>query len=146
MDFNFYASSNAQPYEYFGYGDTGPLGSGMGADGMDIYQVSLKRTDMLIESRLSCSPLISRLTSSPQSLEDLMDNLPLGGPFEYSSINVPGHSASPPDQYISMLPSISIDSGIADLDAEPSERRDSSEDKETLTPAQTRRKAQNRAA
>lgn len=57
--------------------------------------------------------------------------------------------ASPPGQQFSMLPNGSVDSGIAlDADSElPQEgRRGSSEEKENLTPAQSRRKAQNRAA
>lgn len=59
------------------------------------------------------------------------------------------NSASPPGQQFSMLPNGSVDSGIAlDADSElPQEgRRGSSEEKENLTPAQSRRKAQNRAA
>ncbi|KAF2720379.1 hypothetical protein K431DRAFT_321093 [Polychaeton citri CBS 116435] len=60
---------------------------------------------------------------------------------------LPAASASPPSQQLSMLPNSSVDSGIAlDLENEPQGRRSSSEEKESLTPAQSRRKAQNRAA
>lgn len=46
-----------------------------------------------------------------------------------------------------MLPNGSVDSGIAlDMDDMPQGRRSSSEEKDSLTPAQSRRKAQNRAA
>lgn len=58
---------------------------------------------------------------------------------------LPTTSASPPAQQISMLHS--VDSGIAlDMDDMPQGRRSSSEEKDSLTPAQSRRKAQNRAA
>ena len=57
---------------------------------------------------------------------------------------LPTTSASPPAQ-VSMLHS--VDSGIAlDMDDVPQGRRSSSEEKDSLTPAQSRRKAQNRAA
>ena len=59
-------------------------------------------------------------------------------------------SASPPAQHLSLLHSDSFDSGLAlDLDNESlprGDRRSNSVDKEILTPAQSRRKAQNRAA
>lgn len=68
----------------------------------------------------------------------------LGGPTGLTPL--PTTSASPPAQ-LSMLPNGSVDSGIAlDLDEMPQGRRSSSEEKESLTPAQSRRKAQNRAA
>lgn len=59
-------------------------------------------------------------------------------------------SASPPAQRRSLLHNDSFDSGLAlDLDNESlprGDRRSNSVDKELLTPAQSRRKAQNRAA
>lgn len=59
-------------------------------------------------------------------------------------------SASPPAQHLSLVSNDSMDSGIAlDLDTEGlggQDRRSNSVDKELLTPAQSRRKAQNRAA
>ena len=58
-------------------------------------------------------------------------------------------SASPIAQHISLLPSDSFENGIAlDLDdgMPGQDRRSNSVDKELLTPAQSRRKAQNRAA
>ena len=59
---------------------------------------------------------------------------------------LPTTSASPPVQQLSMLPNDSVDSGIAMDDDGQGGRRSSSEEKENMTPAQSRRKAQNRAA
>jgi hypothetical protein len=82
----------------------------------------------------------------------------LSGSFDYTSFDaslatgtgltpLPATSASPPAQQLSMLPNGSVDSGIAlDMDEMQQGRRSSSEEKEGLTPAQSRRKAQNRAA
>lgn len=81
----------------------------------------------------------------------------LTGSFDYTSFDAPlGHSTgltplptsgSPPPQQLSMLPNGSVDSGIAmDENEMPQTRRSSSEEKESMTPAQSRRKAQNRAA
>lgn len=56
-------------------------------------------------------------------------------------------SASPPAQQLSLLPNGSVDSGFVDMDNEALQgRRSSSEEKDNMTPAQSRRKAQNRAA
>lgn len=83
--------------------------------------------------------------------------------FEYnfdSSVAGPGgnalaiahspNSASPPAQQLSLLRNDSFDGGLSlDLDNESlprEDRRSNSVDKELLTPAQSRRKAQNRAA
>lgn len=81
----------------------------------------------------------------------------LSGSFDYTSFDGPlssgsgltplPTSASPPPQQLSMLPNSSVDSGIALDDGEmPLTRRGSSEEKDSMTPAQSRRKAQNRAA
>ena len=81
----------------------------------------------------------------------------ISGSFDYGSLENPlasgiafsplPMSGSPPPHQLSMFPNGSVDSGIAlDLDDGPSGRRSSSEEKESLTPAQSRRKAQNRAA
>ena len=82
----------------------------------------------------------------------------LSGSFDYGSFDaslgtntgltpLPTTSASPPVGQLSLLPNDSVDSGIAlDMDEGPQGRRSSSEEKESLTPAQSRRKAQNRAA
>lgn len=59
-------------------------------------------------------------------------------------------SGSPTAQPISLLSSGSVDSGVAlELDGDAiisQDRRSNSVDKDILTPAQSRRKAQNRAA
>lgn len=56
-------------------------------------------------------------------------------------------SASPQAQQLSLLPNGSVDSGFVDLDSDMQQgRRSSSVEKEHMTPAQSRRKAQNRAA
>lgn len=93
-----------------------------------------------------------------QSLENPLDtNAFLSGSFDYSAFDaslshgtdltpLPATSASSPSQHLSMHPNGSVDSGIAlDMD-DPQGRRSSSEEKESMTPAQSRRKAQNRAA
>ena len=79
----------------------------------------------------------------------------LPGSFDYGSFEaslgantgltpLPTTSASPPVGQLSLLPN---DSGVVlDMDDGPQGRRSSSEEKENLTPAQSRRKAQNRAA
>ena len=92
-------------------------------------------------------------------MENPLDtNAFLAGSFDYTSFDpslgtstgltpLPTTSASPPAQQLSMLPNGSVDSGIAlDMDDPPQGRRSSSEEKDSLTPAQSRRKAQNRAA
>ena len=54
---------------------------------------------------------------------------------------------STPPNPLSLFPNGSVDSVISlDMDDGPQGRRSSSEEKESLTPAQSRRKAQNRAA
>lgn len=88
----------------------------------------------------------------------------LSGAFDYTNFDTSlGHgtgltplqttSASPPAQQLSLLPNGSVDSGIGvdmegmdGMDEGPQGRRSSSEEKESMTPAQSRRKAQNRAA
>ncbi len=88
-------------------------------------------------------------------MENLDTSAFLSGNFDYASFDaslgtgtgltpLPTTSASPPAGQLSLL---SNDSGIAlDMDDGPGGRRSSSEEKENLTPAQSRRKAQNRAA
>lgn len=81
----------------------------------------------------------------------------LSNPFDYTSFDpslgagtgltpLPT-SASPPSQHLSLLANGSGDSSLGpDMDDGPQGRRSSSEEKDSLTPAQSRRKAQNRAA
>ncbi|KAK5117437.1 hypothetical protein LTR85_008822 [Meristemomyces frigidus] len=130
MDYNYFASTAAQPYQYLNFG----------ADNNGLL------------------PGISNDSNGPTpSLENPLDgNAFLSGSFDYSTFDTSlGHgtgltplptSASPPAQHLSLLPNGSVDSGIAlDMD-EPHGRRSSSEEKDNMTPAQSRRKAQNRAA
>lgn len=143
MDYNYFAAA-PQPYQYMGYGDF-PQASG---DAMGATPVSNA------ESRiLPCRALTIRLQSM-ENLDSTTFNL---NSFDYNfdaSLGqgtgltpMPATSASPPAQQLSMLPNGSVDSGIAmDMENEPSGRRGSSEEKDSLTPAQSRRKAQNRAA
>ena len=82
----------------------------------------------------------------------------LSGSFDYTTFDgslgtgtgltpLPTSGASPPAHPLSMLQNDSMDSGLGiDMDDGPQGRRSSSEEKENLTPAQSRRKAQNRAA
>ncbi|KAF2805275.1 uncharacterized protein BDZ99DRAFT_116839 [Mytilinidion resinicola] len=75
--------------------------------------------------------------------------LPSYDAFQYSQNALPATSGSPdPVSGHTPMPAGSLDSGLGgDLDARDSRTRSSSEEKETgLTPAQSRRKAQNRAA
>ena len=67
-----------------------------------------------------------------------------GGGSGLTPVELPTTSASPPSNQISLLPN---DSGIElGMDDQQGQRRSSSEEKDSLTPAQSRRKAQNRAA
>ncbi|GAB1727102.1 hypothetical protein NU195Hw_g8020t1 [Hortaea werneckii] len=130
MDYNYFTSTNAQPYQLMGFAQDHGLIPGMGNEGSSM--------NSLGES------------FDPQSF--------LSSSFDFSSFDpslvqgsgmtpIPTSSASPPAHNLSQLPGGSVDSGIAfDLDNEPHGRRSSSEEKESLTPAQSRRKAQNRAA
>lgn len=89
---------------------------------------------------------------------DLDSNAFMAGSFDYSQFDTSlggstgltpmgTTSGSPSPQQLSLLPNNSVDSGIAlDMDDMLQGRRGSSEEKESLTPAQSRRKAQNRAA
>ena len=91
-------------------------------------------------------------------MENLDTNPFLSGSFDYSAFEtslghgtgltpLPATSASPPAGQLSNFANGSTDSGIAlDMDDGPAGGRSSSEEKESLTPAQSRRKAQNRAA
>ncbi|EMC98543.1 hypothetical protein BAUCODRAFT_23289 [Baudoinia panamericana UAMH 10762] len=130
MDYNYFAPT-AQPYQYLGFGaDTGLLG--VSSDG-----------------------------SMPiPSLENSLDaNAFLSGSFDYTTFDaslsshgtgltpLPTTAGSPQGQSLSLLHNSSVDSGInLDMDNDPQGRRSSSEEKESMTPAQSRRKAQNRAA
>jgi len=129
MDYNYFASTAHQPYQYMGFGaDTG---FGVSNDG----------------------------SLPTPSLENPLDsNAFLSGSFDYATFDtslnhatgitpLPTTSASPPSQQLSLLPNGSVDSGLGlDMDGEQQGRRSSSEEKENMTPAQSRRKAQNRAA
>ncbi|KAI6812016.1 hypothetical protein KC357_g6305 [Hortaea werneckii] len=107
MDYNYFTSNNAQPYQLMGFAQDHGL-----------------------------IPGIAMLTSFDPSLVQSSGMTP-----------IPTPSASPPAHSLSQLPGGSVDSGVAfDLENEPHGRRSSSEEKESLTPAQSRRKAQNRAA
>lgn len=92
---------------------------------------------------------------------DLDSNAFMAGSFDYTQFDgslggstgltpMATTSASPSPQQLSLLPNNSVDRGIAldldDMNDMPSGRRGSSEEKDNLTPAQSRRKAQNRAA
>jgi len=91
-------------------------------------------------------------------MENPLDtNAFLSGSFDYAAFDTSlNHgtgltplpaSASPPSQQLSLLSNGSVDSGLGlDMDSEQQGRRSSSEEKDSLTPAQSRRKAQNRAA
>ncbi|GIZ38409.1 hypothetical protein CKM354_000182600 [Cercospora kikuchii] len=124
MDYSFY-SHGPQQYQYMGFGaDSGIISSdGLAAatsyDALDASAVALGAYDF--------DAFDNSMTSA------MSPHLPHTG------------SVSPP-QRMSTFPNGSMDSAIAlELDQDRS-RRNSSEEKENLTPAQSRRKAQNRAA
>ncbi|TKA75619.1 hypothetical protein B0A55_04890 [Friedmanniomyces simplex] len=131
MDYNYFASTVQQPYQYLGFGADAGLLSGVSNDG-------------------------SIPTPSPENPLDT--NAFLSGSFDYAAFDsslghgtgltpLPTNSASPPAQQLSLLPNSSVDSGLGlDMDNEQQGRRSSSEEKDSITPAQSRRKAQNRAA
>ncbi|EME38791.1 hypothetical protein DOTSEDRAFT_48303 [Dothistroma septosporum NZE10] len=126
MDYNYFASAQ-QPYQFMGYGDAGLLsstGEVMGGtpsmEALDSSSFALNNFDYNLDSSLGHG---SNLTTLPTAL------------------------GSPRPQQISIRPNGSVDSEIAlDVDHEDSGRRGSSEEQDSLTPAQSRRKAQNRAA
>ncbi|RMY82214.1 hypothetical protein D0861_07994 [Hortaea werneckii] len=118
MDYNYFTSNNAQPYQLMGFAQDHGLIPGIGNEGS-----SMSASDRTKSSSAYCNADSSGMTPIPTS------------------------SASPPAHSLSQLPGGSVDSGVAfDLENEPNGRRSSSEEKESLTPAQSRRKAQNRAA
>ncbi|KAK4555365.1 hypothetical protein LTR86_007662 [Recurvomyces mirabilis] len=135
MDYNYFASAASQPYQYFGFGtDTGLL-PGTSNDG----------------------------SLPTPSLENPLDaNAFLPNNFDYGAFDaslshgtgltpMQPDSGSPVPHQLSLLSNGSVDSGIAlDMDHEQQEqldeRRGSSEEKDNMNPAQSRRKAQNRAA
>lgn len=154
MDYNYFASAAPQPYQYVGFGaDAGFCGS-VSNDGSGPITVRHQDTRFYLAAG---SP---RMLICAQSLENSLDsNAFLGGSFDYAGFDsslsgstgltpLPTTSASPPAQQLSLLPNGSVDSGIAlDMDHEMQGRRGSSEEKEShMSPAQSRRKAQNRAA
>ncbi|KAK3618173.1 hypothetical protein LTR56_014245 [Elasticomyces elasticus] len=131
MDYNYFASTAPQPYQYMGFGSDAGLLSGVSNDG----------------------------SIPTPSMENPLDtNAFLSGSFDYAAFDtslshgsgltpMPTDSTSPPSHQLSMLPNNSVDSGLGlDMDSEQHGRRSSSEEKDSLTPAQSRRKAQNRAA
>ncbi|KAK3621251.1 hypothetical protein LTR56_022912 [Elasticomyces elasticus] len=120
-----------QPYRYFGFGTDAGLSSRVSNDG--------------------CIP-------TPGSEHPLDLNAFLSGAFDYSAFEtsvsdgtgltpLPTSSASPPSQQLSLLPKGSVCSGLSiDMHSKQQGRSSSNEEKDSLTPAQSRRKAQNRAA
>ncbi|CAK3791449.1 hypothetical protein MYCFIDRAFT_49331 [Lecanosticta acicola] len=128
MDYNYFTSA-PHSYHYMGYEDILPQNSGNG-----------------LTATPSMEPLDSGAFTFGNSDYDFNAHLPQS----YTVTPLPTGSASPPPQSISILHHGSVDSGIAlDLDTEHEQRsgrRGSSEEKDALTPAQSRRKAQNRAA
>lgn len=176
MDYNPYFNAGPQSYNYLSFDtDAALYNAGESNEGNGAVPVS-RPPDPLESARnqgsssLSDSAQTSMLifsSSNKQSMESAFDtNAFMSNTFDYtfdaslsnsndaamSGALPESNSASPPggSQQFSMLPNGSVDSGIAlDADSElpPQEgRRGSSEEKENLTPAQSRRKAQNRAA
>lgn len=132
MDYNYFANAGPQSYQYLGYGaDAGLLHHGVSND------------------------VVGPISSMENPLDN--NNFLSGSFVDYASFDqslvntsltpMPATSASPPPHQLSLLPNDSVDSGIAlDMDDGAQGRRSSSEEKDNMTPAQSRRKAQNRAA
>ncbi|KAK0771986.1 hypothetical protein LTS02_017237 [Friedmanniomyces endolithicus] len=120
MDYSYFASA-PQPYQYLGYGADAGLLTGS------------------LENHLDTNAFLS------ESFDYAAFESSLGHSTGLTPI--PTNSASPPAQQLSMFPNSSVDSGLGmDMDDEQQERRGSSEGQDSLSPAQSRRKAQNRAA
>lgn len=150
MDYNYFASSAAQPYQYALYGDNGLLHQGVSNDGAGPIPVSSRKVGGLVEHPTDFwfQSLENGLDNS-HFLSNTFYDASFDGPLPSGSglTPLPTTSASPPANQISLLPNGSVDSGIElGLDEQQARRRSSSEEKDSLTPAQSRRKAQNRAA
>ncbi|KAK3614419.1 hypothetical protein LTR56_027267 [Elasticomyces elasticus] len=130
-DYDYGTSTAPQPYQYLGFGANVGLFSGVSNDG--------------------CIPT--------PGLEHPLDlNVFLSGAFDHSAVEtsvshgtgltpLPTSPTSPPSQQLSLLPKGSVCSGLGiDMHSEQQGWRSSSEGKDSPTPAQSRRKAQNRAA
>ncbi|KAK0347845.1 hypothetical protein LTR91_004453 [Friedmanniomyces endolithicus] len=130
MDYSYFASA-PQPYQYLGFGADAGLLTGVSSGG------SIPTPSM--ENHLDTNAFLS------ESFDYAAFESSLGHSTGLTPI--PTNSASPPAQQLSMFPNSSVDSGLGmDMDDEQQERGGSSEGQDSLSPAQSRRKAQNRAA
>ncbi|OQN96518.1 hypothetical protein B0A48_17091 [Cryoendolithus antarcticus] len=139
MEYNDYFPGQTQSFPWF-EADDGAYGRNTGADGT------------------IAIPTLEGTFDASTYMQNPLDYSNLDGAFSGSSMSgvlTSGNSASPTQQQqFSLLSNGSVDSGIAldmdnDLEAMANMHRRSrsgSEDKDNMTPAQTRRKAQNRAA
>jgi AP-1-like factor len=135
MDYNNYFAPAPHTFGYLGFGnDATALGHGAGSD-----------NNGAVESMETSYDANSFIPSA----FDYNFDASVGSGGNASGAAQSSSSASPIAQHISLLPSDSFENGIAlDLDdgMPGQDRRSNSVDKELLTPAQSRRKAQNRAA
>ncbi|KAH9841280.1 Transcription factor PAP1 [Teratosphaeria destructans] len=146
LGYDFFTSTPPQSHPYLGFGAGYSLLPSVGSahpDGILAPEHSDTRQDGPAMDMLK-SP---RYPLSPHALTASNFDLIFDSPFEHNAMLTPlsSSSGSPTTQ---VLFNGSEDTGIAlDLEHEPQRRRrSSSEEKDILTPAQSRRKAQNRAA
>lgn len=143
MDYSFFGAT-PQPY-FMGMPNNG---FGQGVDPDTIRSIVSPQADSDTEPRTALEPL-ERLADR---LQEPLESGFLGGPydaFSFTSGLPTTHGSPDPAVAATPLQVGSVDSGIGGEveDARASRTRSSSEEKEAaLTPAQSRRKAQNRAA
>jgi AP-1-like factor len=146
MDYSYF-SAPPQPYHHF----MGMSPNGFPHSGVDHDTI---RSVVRIVSRGAAFRLAPR-TSALQGVTNLTPQEPLDSsifPAPYDAFafhGLPTPQQGSPDATVALtpMPVGSVDSGLGDIDdVRGSRTRSSSEEKENLTPAQSRRKAQNRAA
>ncbi|KAM0718319.1 hypothetical protein Q7P37_006651 [Cladosporium fusiforme] len=136
MDYSNYFAPAPHAYSYLGFGsDSNVLGNAGNSDSNNAIQS--------METSFDANNFL------PNAFDYTFD-AGLGANEALQGVPQNSNSASPPAQLASHISTGSGDSGLAlDLDAEGmngDDRRSNSVDKDLLTPAQSRRKAQNRAA
>jgi AP-1-like factor len=146
MDFSYFGAPQ-QPYNHFMNINSHFPHTGVDLDTIRSV-VSIKSGD----SDVDCRPRNNTTLTNPECFKEPLD--PILFPTSYDAFaytnRLPTPQQGSPENVAvhTPMPVGSVDSGIgADLeDGQASRTRSSSEEKENLTPAQSRRKAQNRAA
>ncbi|OTA30968.1 hypothetical protein BTJ68_09627 [Hortaea werneckii EXF-2000] len=137
MDYNYFTSNNAQPYQLMGFAQDHGLIPGIGNEG----------SSMNASDRIKSSSAYSNADVRVESRRIIRSTVLSFKFFRFQLIRPVTCPEQRHDAYTHALRITSRSHGVAfDLENEPHGRRSSSEEKESLTPAQSRRKAQNRAA